>query len=108
MTMDPEAFDRLAALRHADVAPLTGDGFRVVTPDDGGTLLLVDVPDLSRPGDAERFRPPFAMVFEEPEAERPRAQGIHVLEHATLGVLPLFLVPVGTGDTGPRYEASFH
>jgi hypothetical protein len=48
------------------------------------------------------------MVFEEPGAERSRAQGIHVLEHATLGVLPLFLVPVGPGDTGPRYEASFH
>ena len=31
-----------------------------------------------------------------------------MLGHAALGVLPLFLVHVGPGETGSRCEASFH
>ena len=51
-------------------------------------------------------RPPFSIVFRIPEGVI-HGQRIYRLEHAELGELDLFLVPLGPGETGMRWEAVF-
>lgn len=60
------------------------------------------------------FRTPFALVFHGP-SEPVLPQGMYRLEHQDLGVLELFLVPIGPDlpaepegrPAGMRYEAVF-
>jgi hypothetical protein len=63
----------------------------------GAQLELAEVKSL---GAGTGAREPFSLLFLGPP-ELP--QRIHRLEHAELGVLELFLVPIGPG----RYEAIF-
>jgi hypothetical protein len=49
----------------------------------------------------------FSLVFQSAEAGHLR-QGTYPLEHAQLGTLELFLVPIGPKDGGMRYEAVFN
>lgn len=51
-------------------------------------------------------RQPFALVFAT-ERGGPAAQGICAVEHPAVGVLELFVVPVGRNGAGYRYEACF-
>jgi hypothetical protein len=52
------------------------------------------------------FRAPFRLEFRGP-AEPVLEQRIHRLEHAALGTLEIFLVPVGRDEGGTTYEAIF-
>jgi uncharacterized protein DUF6916 len=76
-------------------APHQGSRFSL----DGLALELAQVTPLAGGGGS---REPFSLVFAGPP-EPALPQRIHRLEHAQLGVLELFLVPVGPG----RYEAIF-
>ena len=49
----------------------------------------------------------FSLLFLGPESPLLR-QGLHSLEHPTLGTLDLFLVPIGKGARGVSYEAVFN
>lgn len=51
-------------------------------------------------------RRPFALVFRGPQAPI-LAQAIYALEHAELGRLEIFLVPLGPNGDGIGYEAVF-
>ena len=51
-------------------------------------------------------RNPFALLFRT-GADRWPAQGIHRLQHPVLGMLDIFLVPVGPDEKGMRVEAIF-
>jgi hypothetical protein len=51
-------------------------------------------------------RQPFSLVFRGP-SEPQLPQAIYRLEHAGLGVLEIFIVPIGRDDGGTRYEAIF-
>ena len=107
MDVDPAALRRVAALRHADVAGLTGVPFTWTVGDEVRPIVLAEVRDLSHTGDDPDFRAPFSMIFEETGAPQ-RDQGTYVVHHETLGTLALFLVPIGPGREGQRYEATFH
>jgi hypothetical protein len=90
----------LETLSAADFAALRGDRFRIV-PRDGAPFEaeLVEVGEIARePGG----RAPFSLVFEGGPTP-PLAQRIHRVEHAQLGALEIFLVPIAP----QRYEAVF-
>ena len=52
------------------------------------------------------MREPFTLLFRGPR-ERVLLQGVYRLEHAELGPLDIFLVPIEPDANGPRYEAIF-
>ena len=93
----------LAALTAADFAPLVGDGFSVAGAEPSVRLELCAVDEGSRSFDRRRS---FSLLFVGPETPA-LAQGIWPLEHRAFDGLELFLVPIGPGPTGPRYEAVF-
>lgn len=91
-----------AELRLETFAPHVGGGF---TLPDGTTLRLAGASPAGD-GAAPGGRSPFSLLFCGP-ADRPLAQGTHELQHATLGDLALFLVPVGRAGDELQYEAVF-
>jgi Domain of unknown function (DUF6916) len=92
-------------------APAVGDTF-VLDAGDAGRLdlELLDARALERddpPGSGESGRrTPFTVVFRGP-AEPLLPQRIYRLEHATLGPLEIFIVPVARDEAGAVYEAIF-
>ena len=77
-------------------APCVGQTFEAVLTDGRVPLTLAEVRPLgaARPGTT---REPFALVFHcEPTVRLP--QHIYRLEHATLGEMEIFLVPVAAGQ----------
>lgn len=54
-----------------------------------------------------RTAPPFSATLCAPAGAR-LAQGIHALQHPTLGRLDLFLVPIGNLPEGAGYEVVFN
>lgn len=52
------------------------------------------------------LRAPFSLLFRGPP-EPILPQAIYALEHATLGVSEIFLVPLAPDADGTRYEAVF-
>jgi hypothetical protein len=70
-------------------------------------LRLVDVRPLGRQPHAPRVEP-FALEFAGPLEPR-LEQRIYQLEHQTLGLFEIFLVPIGFDPAGGlRYEAVFN
>jgi hypothetical protein len=58
-------------------------------------------------GTALGRRESFSLLFRGPTSFRV-PQRIYTLEHAVLGSLEIFLVPIGPDDQGMRYEAVFN
>jgi Domain of unknown function (DUF6916) len=90
----------LENLTAADFAPHVGTTFRL---EDQLDLELVDVTEGERPGEG---RQPFSLLFRGPR-EPLVAQRIYRLDHDALGLLEIFLVPIGLDEDGARYEAVF-
>jgi hypothetical protein len=94
-----------------DLASLTADDFRqhvgtrFAAREPAVEWELIEVTDLGQAG-AGGMRAPFSLVFRGP-LEPLMPQGIRRLEHASLGALDLFLVPIGPDEGGMRYEAVF-
>lgn len=66
-------------------------------------LILTEVSDKTPPSyQGEQF----SLIFEGPP-EPALTQGIFALNHAALGRLDLFLVPIGVSGAARLYEASF-
>ncbi len=100
----PPKFDLLTAT--ADVfTPLIGQVFEVVFPDGRLPWTLAEVRPLGPIGQG-RNRAPFSLTFHgAPTLRLP--QHIYRLEHATLGTLEIFVVPIA-GDAGAtKFEAIF-
>lgn len=101
-------------LRYARFAPLLGESFRLESgPDAALELALIEVKRLGSEavGEAEDAaedgqRRPFSLLFRGPATPR-LEQGTFRLEHAALGALDVFLVPMEPDAEGPRYEAVF-
>lgn len=89
-------------------APHVGTGFRLAREgDEAIDVRLADVRALGRQPGAPREEP-FILVFTGP-ADPILPQATYALEHAELGTLELFLVPVGRGADGHvAYEAVFN
>jgi hypothetical protein len=98
----------------ASLDDLTIDDFRdrvgetfSATADGGRTLMLTldQVDALPRPiGD--KGRAPFSLEFHDAATDHVPQQTVAV-EHADLGSFDLFVVPLGPGAHGMRYEAIF-
>ena len=54
-----------------------------------------------------KIRRPFSIVFSGPP-QPVLPQGIHKVQHAEMEPLSLFVVPIGLGKKGMRYEAVFN
>lgn len=92
----------------ADLASLTVDDFRdcvgeSFTLSDGARYELVSAE--ARP-DPNAPREPFSLIFAGPPGVV-RPQGICALEHAELGTLEIFLVPIAQDAQAVRYQAIF-
>jgi len=98
--------DRLLTLRLEDFEPLVGQTFIFRAP--AGQEISTRL-DHGSPlgGAAAAARRPFALIFTS-EAPAVLEQQTVQAEHATLGSLEVFIVPVGPGaEGGMRYEAIF-
>jgi len=90
----------LANCTLADFTPFVGQTFLL----EGSVALVLRAgqPGRSRPG----ARDGFSLLFVGPR-EPALPQRLYTLSHATLGELPLFLVPISEDATGRTYEAVF-
>jgi hypothetical protein len=93
----------IAQLTAADFEPRIDDDFRIPTPAGEIALKLVEVRVL---GKALRQGGAFALTFMSPSGPF-LPQAIYPVQHAALGTLDLFLVPLGPKDGGNSYEAVF-
>lgn len=95
----------LQTLTADDFEALRGQRFDLRTPA-GDTLPLVLAGVTRHPPAGSGAREGFSVVFESgaPDAH---PQQIYRIEQPALGVMELFLVPIGPGTTGMRYEAVF-
>jgi microcystin-dependent protein len=97
--------DKLAS---TDFTPYLNQTFRIqlegVEPVD---LELISVTDAGSASGAEA-RHPFSLHFLGPPGSQYLLQHIYSLEHADMGTLELFLVPLGPDQGRMRYEAIFN
>ena len=97
-------------LTHEDFAGRIGEHFAVSTEEGQAiTLELVEATQGREPGGLgpegqERLQ--FSLVFRGP-AQPMLPQSTYALRHDELGEVELFLVPIGPGGDGMRYEAVF-
>lgn len=97
----------LSAMSAGDFAPHVGEPFVVAAAGAPGLeLVLTAAEEQPGSGPGESGRTPFALAFDGP-AEPLLAQQIVPLEHASLGRLELFVVPLAHAAGGARYEAVF-
>ena len=99
----------LEPLTLSSFAGRLGDSFRIGAEADAAGLPLeaelVQATQLGEPR-PDGGRAPFSLVFRaRPDLVLP--QRIYRVEHVELGVLDIFLVPIGPDVTGMRYEAVF-
>ncbi|MBK9062174.1 MAG: hypothetical protein IPL89_03130 [Acidobacteria bacterium] len=97
----------LEVLTYSDFFERVGEEFRVAAGEVAVGLVLSEVTNLARKGDAGPRRAPFSLVFRGPLSPV-LPQRIWPLEHAALGTLEIFLVPIGPDAEGMRYEAVFN
>jgi hypothetical protein len=96
----------LADIVRGDLAAVVGDSF-TVSAEPPLDLVLVEASYLrSGPAGVDESRS-FSALFRGPE-EPELMQASYVLDHAELGELTLFLVPIAADDTGRTYEAVFN
>jgi hypothetical protein len=68
------------------------------------TLTLTSVDELSAPPDGGRK--PFSLEFRDDAQDHVPQQTV-AIEHTEMGAFDLFVVPLGPGPEGMRYEAIF-
>jgi len=67
------------------------------------------VVEVSRRGQApEGGREPFSVIVESGPNDGYWPQGVHAFVHPDHGELALFMVPLGPGETGMRYEIAIN
>jgi Domain of unknown function (DUF6916) len=98
----------LERLEDGDFRAHLATPFRVLRPDgEALEIFLVEVtPHTHLPGGPARRRG-FSLLFRSAVSGHLR-QGTYRLDHADMGTLELFLVPVGPRDGGMCYEAVFN
>jgi hypothetical protein len=92
----------LEAMTIESFAPRVGDRFVLENEHDSHELALV----ACQPHGRSLQREAFSLTFLGP-ADPILTQRIYRLRHAELGILEIFLVPVGSDSNGTRYEAAF-
>jgi hypothetical protein len=97
----------LSRVGATDFSPLLHDTFRLVTL--GGVSLDLELVEVyesgrNRPG---QERSSFSLLFKGPR-DKLLLQQMYRMEHATLGVMDLLIVPVREDQNGHYYEAVFN
>lgn len=59
------------------------------------------------PGNFNSDRKPFSIILQTDQKSEYYEQSIYTIDHASLGSLSLFLVPLGVRGKGMQYEAVF-
>jgi hypothetical protein len=90
-----------------DFARHRHERFRVALENDEVDVELIEATDLGPAAVVAGRRRTFSLVFRGPR-DPALPQKIHSLNHAALGVLQIFLVPIGPDGVGMRYEAIFN
>ncbi|HBZ70345.1 MAG TPA: hypothetical protein DEP35_11690 [Deltaproteobacteria bacterium] len=96
---------RLAVLTIDDFTPCMGQAFRLAHEGRALELVLERADSTAVPA-TQGARAGFSLEFRGPHAPV-LPQRICRLEHPALGVLEIFLVPLGREEGGVRYEAVF-
>lgn len=86
-------------------APAVGETF-VVGGEGGATVDLLLVEATAKDGGPHAPRPSFSLLFHGP-ADPLLPQATYRFEHGSLGVLEIFIVPLGRDEHGATYEALF-
>jgi hypothetical protein len=95
----------LAELQRETFEPHVKETFRVAAGDVGFDAELIEVSPVGETV-GPQGRHAFSVVFRGPR-DVLIEQCICRVEHGELGVMDLFLVPIGPDDEGMRYEAVF-
>ena len=90
-----------------DFSGRIGEGFLVPFVDGSIVLTLAEATSLAREESPGPRRSPFSLVFRGPLSPV-LPQRTWPLEHASLGRLEIFIVPIGPDASGMRYEAIFN
>jgi hypothetical protein len=93
----------LAALRIDDFTPHLEAAFDMQTAGGAVPLKLVKVDPV---GDSGRAGGAFSLIFVTPKGPW-LPQGIYPVRHPALGIMEIFLVPVGPASGGNGYNAVF-
>jgi hypothetical protein len=85
--------------------PAVGDAF-TVGGEGGAKVELLLVEAVPKDGGPHAPRPAFSLLFHGP-ADPLLAQATYRFEHARLGAMEIFIVPLGRDEHGSVYEALF-
>ena len=93
----------LSALKPADFEPHIGQQFQIEA---NGKRLDLKLAEVERLGAAVRDGGAFSLVFlSAPGPFLP--QGVYPLQHPTLGIIELFVVPLGPKNGSNQYQVIF-
>lgn len=97
----------LQSLTHETFAPLVGMSFEVALEEEGDRLATFVLDEAVQRGQLpEGFRPPFSLLFSGP-LEPAFGQATYWLSNPSLGIVPIFLVPVSADAAKRVYQAIF-
>ena len=88
-------------------APHVDSLFEIAIADDRFALRLNEATPLRQYRTDAPARAPFSLVFVCPDLRILR-QGSYAMNHAELGTVELFIVPIGQSPAGIEYEALFN
>ncbi len=97
---------RLDTATVEEFAPLVGESFRLDAGEAGALELRLTGAIPARNPGPEGARHPFTLEFLGPR-EPILPQSIYRIDHDRLGTLEIFIVPVGSDESGTAYEAVF-
>lgn len=86
-------------------SPAVGETFKV-GGEEGATVDLLLVEATPQDAGPHAPRPPFSLLFQGP-ADPFLPQATYRFQHGALGVLEIFIVPLGRDEHGSVYEAFF-
>ena len=95
----------LADVTHSTFAERVGDVF-TLRADDLILELTLEAADARTAATDPETRTPFSLVFAAPP-DPLLGQAIYPIGHPELGVLDIFIVPIGRDEHAARYEAVF-
>ena len=99
---------KLDKAKPADFSPHLKSRFRVAAGKKSHELELLEAKDSGiKVAKSAKRRSPFSLLFKG-AAGKPLPQQMYRIEHAKLGAMDLFIVPVQADESGCYYEAIFN
>ena len=95
----------LDALPFAAFEAIVGQTVRMSRGDEYIDVEVVQAQKLNNPSPRDE---PFMAILRENGVSRAAVQGMYDIHHPTLGILNLFVVPVGPDGKGMCYEVTFN